>query len=71
MARHPDAFDADEEAEQRDDEGVTCRRCRARDLYWQDTYDAAGQRRPKLFEDGKPHVCRPSADDFDEIPTRS
>lgn len=68
MPRHPDAFDmgdADERAEPAD---VTCNRCHQDGLYWQDTYDAQGNRRPRLFEDGEPHVCKPSLDDFDEVP---
>lgn len=47
--------------------GVTCLRCSATGLYWQDTWDATGQRRPKLYEGGKPHVCRPTADDFEDL----
>lgn len=68
MPRHPDAFDmgdADERAEPAD---VTCRFCGQDGLYWQETWDAGGRPRPKLYENGKPHVCKPSADDFDEVP---
>lgn len=49
--------------------GVSCLHCGRSGLYWQDTWDAAGERRPKLYEDGKPHVCKPSADDFEDLTT--
>lgn len=64
----PDTLDrqhADEYPENAD--GVTCLHCARAGLYWQDTWDAAGQRRPKLYEGGKPHVCKPSADDFEDL----
>lgn len=58
--RHADEYPENED-------GVTCLHCRATDLYWQDTYTADGQRRPKLYENGKPHVCKPNADDFEDL----
>jgi hypothetical protein len=46
----------------------TCMHCHALGLYWQDTWDVAGNRKPRLYEDGKPHVCKPSSDDFEAMP---
>lgn len=56
--------DADDSPEA---DAVTCIHCGAGGLYWQDTWDGQGQRRPRLYEDGKPHVCKPNSDDFDVV----
>jgi hypothetical protein len=47
-------------------EDLTCRSCGA-DCYWQEVVAGDGQIKPRLFENGKPHVCKPSADDFDVV----
>ncbi|HSV48330.1 MAG TPA: hypothetical protein VLJ58_21255 [Ramlibacter sp.] len=47
-------------------EDITCKHCGA-ECYWQETYGADGRPKAKLFEDGKPHVCKPSADDFEVL----
>jgi hypothetical protein len=44
-------------------EDLTCKHCGA-ECYWQEVITADGTPKPRLFEDGKPHVCKPSPDDF-------
>lgn len=44
----------------------TCRTCGA-DCYWQEVVAGDGRVKPRLFENGKPHVCKPSSDDFDVV----
>lgn len=64
MARHPDAFDMAAADENPDGEaGVICDRCGEGGLDWIDT----GVRWRLIGPDCKPHVCKPSADDFDVI----
>ena len=65
-----DHEEAPDFAEDDDDEGVTCLHCGEQGLCWLGTYDAAGNRKPKLFgpNDEGPHVCKPSADDFEVLP---
>jgi len=48
-------------------EDLTCKHCDA-DCYWQEVIDANGRPKVRLFEAGKPHVCKPSPDDFDVVP---
>lgn len=61
-----DEFDHDEFPENED--GVTCLRCGQAGLYWQEVITADGRsEKPVLFQGGKPHVCRPSADDFEDL----
>jgi hypothetical protein len=66
--RQPDAFDMQDADDQPEGDAVACMHCRASGLYWQDTWDGAGNRKPRLYEDGKPHVCKPSSDDFEAMP---
>jgi hypothetical protein len=47
-------------------EDITCKSCGA-ECYWQEVVTKDGHIKPRLFENGKPHVCRPSADDFDVV----
>ena len=65
----PDAFDrqdADDFPENED--GVTCLRCNTPGLYWQRVTQADGRsEKPVLFEDDKPHVCKPNPDDFEDL----
>lgn len=71
MARIPDAFDYDDAMEQgADPQPVTCRRCGAGGLHWQRVTRADGRSEvSRLFDDRmRPHVCKPSVDDFDVIP---
>lgn len=44
---------------------LTCKRCDA-DCYWQEVIGPDGQPKVRLFEGGKPHVCKPS-DDFEVV----
>lgn len=48
-------------------EDITCQFCGAEDLYWQEVFGPDGKPRARLFEDGKPHVCKPSTDDFEVV----
>lgn len=48
-------------------ENLTCKHCGA-ECYWQEVYGKNGEPRNVLFEDGKPHACKPSADDFEVLP---
>jgi hypothetical protein len=51
-----------------DEQGVTCNRCGAEGLYWQRVTQPDGRsEKPVLFEDGRRHVCKPSADDFEDL----
>jgi hypothetical protein len=62
--RPPDAFDMeDAEEDPRSDASVVCRACGADGLSWHHT----GVRWILVDEDARPHVCKPSADDFDEV----
>jgi hypothetical protein len=64
MSRTPDAFDMDAA----DEESVTCLRCGEEDLYWQRVTQADGRSdKSVLFENGKRHVCKPSAEDFEVV----
>lgn len=67
VPRTPDAFDMQDAEDNPDEEQVTCLHCGATGLYWQDTWDAKGNRKPRLFDDGKPHVCKPNAADFEDM----
>lgn len=49
------------------EDGVRCLRCGQEGCYWQDTWNASGVRKPKLYQDGQPHVCAPSTDDFEVV----
>lgn len=46
---------------------TTCKFCEA-DCYWQEVIAGDGTPKVRLFENGKPHVCRPSSDDFEAAP---
>lgn len=52
-----------------DEEGATCLRCGESGLYWQETYDKAGNPKPVLYDsaDDRPHRCVTSASP-DEFP---
>jgi hypothetical protein len=60
-------FDEAMSNEQQEPQEITCRHCNQDGCYWQETWDGQGRARPRLYEDGKPHVCRPSADDFEVV----
>lgn len=50
------------------EDGVTCLRCKEPGLYWQMVTQSDGRsEKPVLFKDGHRHVCRPSADDFEDL----
>jgi len=46
-------------------EDLTCKHCGA-DVYWQEVTDKDGYPKPRLFQNGKPHVCN-VADDFEDL----
>jgi hypothetical protein len=47
-------------------EDLTCKHC-GEECYWQEVFGPDGKPRVRLFEGGKPHVCKPSADDFEVL----
>lgn len=63
---HEEGPDFDPFGDENED-GVTCLHCGEEGLYWQETFGPDGQVKPRLYEDGKPHVCKPSADDFEVV----
>lgn len=63
MNHTPDAFDRQQAEE---DPEILCRSCQA-ECYWQEVYNKYGIPGNRLFEGGKQHVCKPSADDFEVV----
>jgi hypothetical protein len=69
MPRHLDAYDMDDAAERAEPQDVTCNRCQEDGLHWQRVTAADGRSERSVLCDDRmrPHVCKPSADDFDAI----
>lgn len=69
-----DTFDSEydrdaDRLDEDDEQGVTCRRCGAGGLHWQNVTAPDGRsEKPVLFdEDFRRHYCQPSADDFEVV----
>jgi len=45
---------------------VTCERCGATDLEWQEVYTADGVTKYRLVEHKKAHVCKMQDDEFED-----